>query len=835
MSAHAETLRKFFAAAEAARDGEFFAQIRQRKGYLTRETVERWGIGKAPNLAQCRAAGLTEAELESAGLMVRGKFSPYLFFRDCAVIPFRDGERIVYLSSRRLVDFDASTGEEIEKGKKVLYPRSPAKDGTGGIPRPLAFNLEPFYGAAPPALLVVEGVLDAIACIDRGQPAVAQLGGTIREDLAAALRSRYPGGAGVYVAPDATPDVTPRKRAELAGAVGPDARVVILPDGKDPDDIPAEAWQGLMDSAPDAFTCWIGLFEGGPDAWPQGQSDAFRKQLAAWIKNDPACRSFLAAGVRESFNLSGDELEEWLAPPAKGKGRSGSNAGERNRRRTDYLSLANEFFKFRNLGQPGSGSHLRYYKGGFWQWRGTHWEEFPETAFRGPLCHFLNRANGNDAGTNAGQICGVLETLKGEACFLEGENWEMPAWVEDGKASRRPRLVSLKNGLLDLGDYIDGGRLHLLPHTTNFFNVNAFSYNFEPSAKCPRFLRFLEEVLPRADVREVMQEWLGYQLIPETTLQACAMYVGDGANGKSVWLAAVTALVGVDNCSFVPLQAFSSERTFALVPLIGKLVNIHADLGYVTPREEGSFKMITGGDSIQIERKNIDSKSFEMFARCHFATNTPPRFQDRTDATWRRLLYIPFEQKIEPKRRVPGMDKHRWWEETGELPGIFNWALEGLRRLMQRGRFQLPKYLEDAKQEYRSELDCCGRFLDDHCRSEADEEVPSRVLYSAYRLWMKDTGHQALSAENFVREVKRHFKKKVWRTDNVSVSDWYKEDKENLSKEQQEELFYLGDPKARKKDRMWKDLKFYPNGAPSKSEQSEPVAAGAEIPPEFQA
>lgn len=137
-----EILRLYHAAALAARTPEFYVRARQRKSYLTPEVIARHGLGLAPTLRECLAAGLTELELRAVGLLCDPVSdgpdrSPYLFFRDCIIIPYyrTDGTGPVYFSSRRLSDTRAD-GTLLDKGKKALCMRRPGEDGRGGVERP---------------------------------------------------------------------------------------------------------------------------------------------------------------------------------------------------------------------------------------------------------------------------------------------------------------------------------------------------------------------------------------------------------------------------------------------------------------------------------------------------------------------------------------------------------------------------------------------------------------------------------------------------------------------------------------------------------------------------
>jgi putative DNA primase/helicase len=80
---------------------------------------------------------------------------------------------------------------------------------------------------------------------------------------------------------------------------------------------------------------------------------------------------------------------------------------------------------------------------------------------------------------------------------------------------------------------------------------------------------------------------------------------------------------------------------------------------------------------------------------------------------------------------------------VNELPGIFNWALEGLRRLRQNGRFTQPKQVLDAREQYKSENDTEAAFIADWCVCDEKQTLKSSELYRAYQLWCARNGHRA--------------------------------------------------------------------------------------------
>jgi putative DNA primase/helicase len=115
--------------------------------------------------------------------------------------------------------------------------------------------------------------------------------------------------------------------------------------------------------------------------------------------------------------------------------------------------------------------------------------------------------------------------------------------------------------------------------------------------------------------------------------------------------------------------------------------------------------------------------------------------------------------QISEDERVIGMDKSEWWEEQGELPGIFLWALRGLARLHIRGRFTVPAAVKENMDDYKSEMNPAKMFLDEYIEESISDEIRSSILYDFYKNWANNFGYRPLSERQFFKEVKRRFKR----------------------------------------------------------------------------
>jgi phage/plasmid-associated DNA primase len=188
-----------------------------------------------------------------------------------------------------------------------------------------------------------------------------------------------------------------------------------------------------------------------------------------------------------------------------------------------------------------------------------------------------------------------------------------------------------------------------------------------------------------------------------------------------------------------------------------KLANICPEVGELDRTAEGTLKAFVSGDRMTFERKGKDAFSARPTARLVLSTNNVPRFADKSEGVWRRLLLAPFTRQVSIEERVAGMDRPEFWLRAGEAAGILNWALEGMRKLKEGGmRFVEPAACRAALAEHRADSDPCRAFLEEYYVADPQgSPVPAADLYGDYRGWCETGGFKAVSKTNFGRQVRR--------------------------------------------------------------------------------
>lgn len=433
----------------------------------------------------------------------------------------------------------------------------------------------------------------------------------------------------------------------------------------------------------------------------------------------------------------------------------------------------------RRYSEKNNGRTLRYWRDEWYVWRQTHYRRITEKELRSKVAQAckaefdrLNvqaiedyehlKAEGkleDDRGppkahkVGIGLVSNVIQATSG-MCGLSS-TINPGTWLPTRETKN---FVSMKNGIIDMDAVIADADDYLRPHSPDWFSTIHLPYSFDANATCPKWESFLERNLEMDPERiKLLQEWAGYLLLPDTGHQKFLVLEGEGANGKSVFCAGIEAMVGAANVSHVPLESFG-ER-FELTSTLDRLVNICGDAGELDKVSEGHIKSFTGGNSMTFGRKYLDPIERTPTARLMLAVNNRPRFSDRSDGVWRRMLLVPWRIQIPIEDRVANMDKSWWWERSGELPGMLIWAIEGLHRLRNQGRFTDSTICNEALAEYQAEMNPARTFIRDHLEESESTCVWSTKLYEHYAAWTRSNGNMPLGERQFGREISRQFRK----------------------------------------------------------------------------
>jgi P4 family phage/plasmid primase-like protien len=318
-------------------------------------------------------------------------------------------------------------------------------------------------------------------------------------------------------------------------------------------------------------------------------------------------------------------------------------------------------------------------------------------------------------------VTGTLDAMGGQTVV----NAEIvPAWIRGWSGPSSEGLVVMKNGIFHVGTK------QVWPHTQGLFAVNQIPFDYEAGATCPQWLKFLDDAFPGdRDAVDAIQEWFGYMLTSDTSLQKILCFIGPRRSGKGTIGRVLRAMLGDTNVAG-PTMAMLAQQ-FGLAPLLDKMVAIISD-ARATGRDAQIIAerllMISGEDAVTVDRKNKEAVTLQMPLRFVIMSNEMPSLGDSSSALVGRMVFIKMSQTFYGRE-----DSSLTKRLLAELPGVFNWALEGLARLKQRGKFLQPDSGEELAHEMEELNNPMKGFVERCCVLGEGEKVRKDYLFAAWK------------------------------------------------------------------------------------------------------
>ena len=308
-----------------------------------------------------------------------------------------------------------------------------------------------------------------------------------------------------------------------------------------------------------------------------------------------------------------------------------------------------------------------------------------------------------------------------------------------------PETINCRNGELELRD----GTWRLAQHRRELYRTTQIATSYYPDAKAPKFLKFLEDIFlddeDKKDKIQALLELIAYTLMSHARHEKFVILIGNGANGKSVLLAILQALCGIENVAAV--QPSNFHRAFQRAHLDQKLANIITEIAQGEIIADAELKGITSGEPSTVEHKYGDPFVMYPFATCWFGTNHLPRTKDFSDALFRRATIITFNRTFRPSEQDPLLKECL----KEELPGILLMALDAYA-LAQENGFTEPQSSKETKGEWRKEADQVAQFLDERTEHAPQKQEPFQLVYSNYEDWAVNEGIQHKMSKRGFRE-----------------------------------------------------------------------------------
>lgn len=382
------------------------------------------------------------------------------------------------------------------------------------------------------------------------------------------------------------------------------------------------------------------------------------------------------------------------------------------------------------------GITLAHYAQDWYIYLETHYEQIEEQTIRSALYKFLDKCvkqvKGNIApfNPNPTNVSAILDSVKALVHLENKANTRPPVWLA-GYAQNKPdasKLISLENGIFHFEQNIQ------IPHSLGFFTTNSLPFAYNPTADCPHWLKFLNDLWPNdTQSQELLQEYMAYVLSGDTKQQKMLNIVGPRRSGKGTINKILVALLGQHNT--VAPQMDELVDNFGLQPWLNKLLASFTDAritGRNTAGIVSQLLRIVGGDTITVNRKNKESWNGYLPTRIIIYSNEALQLSESSNALTGRMLVLSMTNSFFGKEDVTLSDKL-----IAELSGIFNWCLEGHRRRLARPseRFVQPKSGIELLETMEELGNPMSSFIEDVLVYDPESHVTKDALFACYKKW----------------------------------------------------------------------------------------------------
>lgn len=313
-------------------------------------------------------------------------------------------------------------------------------------------------------------------------------------------------------------------------------------------------------------------------------------------------------------------------------------------------------------------------------------------------------------------------------------------------------LLNCVNGMVDLRT----GELR--PHAPEYFSYVQVSTAYEPTTATPVYDAWLRDALRQeghtdADVERLVddiEETAGTMLDPSKTPSKALFLFGPSRSGKSTFLRLLKAIAGSENTSAVTLQQLGKD-TFATANLYGKMLNVAADLSNEHVSDLSNFKMLTGEDVVQANRKYGNQFAFTNQCLVAFSANELPTVSEASRAYAERIKPFHFPNSFAGREDKTLEDKL-----MAELPGILAHWVAAYGRFLARGGYGATDAA--TRDSFEAKSDRVVQFFQDMCtvaeaqygqKLGAEQATGRREVAMAFNAWAERNGGSKMGERAF--------------------------------------------------------------------------------------
>ncbi len=243
-----------------------------------------------------------------------------------------------------------------------------------------------------------------------------------------------------------------------------------------------------------------------------------------------------------------------------------------------------------------------------------------------------------------------------------------------------------------------------------------------------------------------MQRLCGYALTGSTREQQLTFIYGGGENGKTVFLNVLGGVLGEGYARTATMDTFTAshneKHTTDIAMLVGARLVTASETSAGKRWDEARIKSLTGGEPVTARFMRQDNFTFPPQFKLIFIGNHRPEVREVDKAMRRRIQMVPFT--VTPARRdndLPAKLREEW-------PAILAWMIEGCLA-WQRDGLAPPAVVLASTEEYFSQEDGIGRWMEDRCILDADAALSTQELFRSWVEWANENREYVGSLKRF--------------------------------------------------------------------------------------
>lgn len=318
-----------------------------------------------------------------------------------------------------------------------------------------------------------------------------------------------------------------------------------------------------------------------------------------------------------------------------------------------------------------------------------------------------------------------------------------------------PNLFNCNNCVLNLKT------MEKLEHSPELLLSKIANVDYNPIARSPKFEQFLSEIMMNDEEKiNYLQKIFGYALTAEVKEEEMYIFYGPlTRNGKSTLIETISHMMGSDSGYAMAMtpETLAVKNKNSSAPS-SDIARLNGCRFLYTPEPQKKMllnteliKALTGHDKITARFLYQREQEFYPVFKLIMNTNYLPMITDDTVFASNRIRVISFDRHFEEHEQDKGLKAVL--RTPGNLSGILNWCLDGLRKYREEG-LEPPMSVRMATDEYRHKSDKVGLFVEDALIKDPNCNVSGNDVYDTYGVWCERNGYGTEGKQNFFSDLR---------------------------------------------------------------------------------